>query len=314
MNTNFETEVLEAPAQGTEDWLAWRKQGITATEAASIMFPDRYSSPLKVYSEKLGITESDQSDPDGFMEWGHKIEDLLVSKFMSCHPDFTNCTQGRLYQRDWCKCSLDAQCYDAGGEACIIECKTGQSSSKWAPYPDKYYAQLQWQMYVTGIRKGYFAVLICGHDYFEREVEYNQAFVDKMLEKCKVVWDCILNKTPPAELGFFSADKEAIEAMAGLTGHTGKPEEIEPDLAEKYIKLKEAADRANAELDSVKNEIAFKMVDVSTLTLNGKAFSSWVERKGSMTIDKDKLKSKYPDAYNACSKTGAGCRYVRCST
>lgn len=314
MNTNFETEVLEAPAQGTEGWLAWRKQGITATEAASIMFPDRYSSPLKVYSEKLGITESDQSDPDGFMEWGHKIEDLLVSKFMSCHTDFTNCTQGRLYQRDWCKCSLDAQCYDAGGDSCIIECKTGQSSSKWAPYPDKYYAQIQWQMYVTGIRKGYFAVLISGHNYFEREVEYNQAFVDKMLEKCKIVWDCILNKTPPAELGFFSVDKEVIDAMAGLTGHTGEPEEIALELAETYVKLKEAADRANAELDSVKNEIAFKMVDVSKLTLNGKVFSSWIERKGSMTVDKDKLQSKYPEAYNACSKMGAGSRYVRYST
>ncbi|MDY6284596.1 MAG: YqaJ viral recombinase family protein [Fibrobacter sp.] len=108
MIIEFETEVFDAPEQGTDKWLEWRKQGITATEAASIMFPDQHSSPLKVYTTKLGLTVSDQSDPEGYMEWDHRIEGLLVAKFMEQHPDFHGCSQGRLYQRDWCKCSLDA--------------------------------------------------------------------------------------------------------------------------------------------------------------------------------------------------------------
>ena len=55
----FTTEVLNAPAQGTDAWLEWRKQGITATEAGVIMHPSYGRSALTVYTDKLGITTPD---------------------------------------------------------------------------------------------------------------------------------------------------------------------------------------------------------------------------------------------------------------
>lgn len=311
MITEFETEVVDAPEQGTDKWLEWRKQGITATEAASIMFPDQHSSPLKVYTTKLGLTVSDQSDPEGYMEWGHRIEDLLVKKFMEKHPDFHSCSQGRLYQRDWCKCSLDAQCYDGDGNPVIIECKTGQNEAKWNPIPDRYYAQVQWQMYVTGIRTAYFSVLIRGHLWFEKVVAYNPVFVEKMKEKCAKVWDCILAKRPPATLGIFATDKDAIAAMAGETGHTGEPQEVDEETVTTYAKLKEAADKAAEEFEAFKNTLGFKMVDASKLTYKGRVFATWIERKGSVSVDKAKLESKFPDVYKQCLKQGMGSRYVK---
>ena len=54
------------------------------------------------------------------------------------------------------------------------------------------------------------------------------------------------------------------------------------------------------------------MVDAQRLYRpDGRTFASWVERKGSVSVDKDKLKLKYPDIYNECLKTGAGSRYVK---
>lgn len=309
---DFKFEVADAPEQGTDKWLAWRKQGITATEAASIMFPDSHSSPMTVYSEKLGLTQHDQSDPDGFMEWGHRIEDLLVAKFMERHEKFSHCTQGRLYQRDWCKCSLDAQCFDEHGEPVIIECKTGQNAAKWNPIPDRYMAQVQWQMYVTGIRKAYFSVLICGHQWFEKQVDFNPLFVEKMLARCFQVWDCIQLKTPPARLGFSSADKQAIAAMAGESGHAQPPEKVDEDTVAKFKRLKEAADKATEEFEAFKNSLAFKMVDHSRLVReDGRSFATWVERKGSVSVNKEYLQMKYPDIYKECLKTGAPTRYVK---
>lgn len=310
-DVDFKYEVKDAPEQGTDKWLAWRKQGITATEAASIMFPDSHSSPLNVYTDKLGLTTKDQSDPDGYMEWGHLIEDLLVRKFMKMHPTFQHVTQGRLYQDGWAKCSLDAQCYDEEGRPCIIECKTGQNEAKWNPIPDRYYAQVQWQMYVTGIRKAYFSVLIRGHLWFEKCVEYNPVFVEKMKEKCETVWDCILAKRPPATLGIFATDKAAIAAMAGETGHTGEPQEVDEDTVTTYAKLKEAAEKASEEFEAFKNTLGFKMVDASKLTYKGRVFATWVERKGSISVDKAKLESKFPDVYKQCLKQGMGSRYVK---
>lgn len=310
-NNEFKYEVKDAPYQGTDKWLEWRKQGITATEAASIMFPDSHSSPITVYSNKLGLVKSDQSDPDGYMEWGHRIEDLLVQKFMEVHNFFSLPTKGRLYQRDWAKCSLDAQCFDDNGNPVIIECKTGQNESKWNPIPDRYYAQVQWQMYVTGIRKAYFSVLIRGHHWFEKEVDFNPAFVAKMRDKCFYVWDCIQNKTAPARLGINAADKEAIAAMAGETGHTGAPEEVDEDTVATYARLQEAYKKAEEEFTAFKNTLGFRMVDASRLLYKGRTFATWVERKGSISVDKLKLQNKYPEIYKECLKEGMPTRYVK---
>jgi putative phage-type endonuclease len=307
----FRFEVKDAPEQGTDKWLEWRKQGITATEAASIMYPSKWGSPLSIYTDKLGLTQKSQDDSDGFMEWGHRIEDLLVNKFMEQHKGFTVCTQGRLYQRDWAKCSLDAQCFDENGVPVIIECKTGQHEEKWDPIPDRYYAQVQWQMYVTGIRKAYFSVLIQGHIWFEREVEYCPEYVKQLKEKCFYVWDCIQRKQAPATLGDFESDKTAIAALAGESGHNGEPVDVDTDTVGKYIALKEAYEKAEKEFNDFKNSLAFKMVDHSKLLCEGKTFASWVERKGAVSIDKNLLKEKYPAIYDECLKQGAPTRYIR---
>lgn len=310
-DADFKYEVKDAPEQGSDKWLEWRKQGITATEAATIMYPSKYGSPLSVYTDKHGLTEKSQEDTDGFMEWGHRIEDLLVDKFMEQHAGFSCCTQGRLYQRGWAKCSLDAQCFDENGTPVIIECKTGQHEEKWDPIPERYYAQVQWQMYVTGIRKAYFSVLIQGHIWFEREVEYCPDYVAKLKEKCFYVWDCIQRKEPPAILGNWEADKTAISALVGEAGHDGEPLELGPETAGKYYALKEAYEKAEREFMDFKNELSMMLKDHSRGMCDGERFASWVERKGSMTVDKDYLMNNYPEIYKECLRQGKGGRYLK---
>lgn len=310
-DTQFKYEVKDAPEQGTDKWLEWRKQGITATEAATIMNPSNWGSPLSVYTDKLGLTPRDQSDDEGFMEWGHRIEDLLVQKFMEVHPKFKDCTQGRLYQRGWCKCSLDAQCWTEDGTPVIIECKTGQHVEKWNPIPPRYYAQVQWQMYVTGIRKAYFSVLICGHEWFEREVEFDADFVSRMLDRCFYVWDCIQLRNPPTRLSDFTSDGKAIAALAGEEGMDGEPVEFSEQEAGRYLALKEAYEKAEAEFKGFKNEIALRMVGCKSAKCDGKSFASWVERKGSTSIDKELLKKLYPEVYDAVKTEGLPTRYLR---
>lgn len=308
----FRYEVQDAPAQGSDAWLAWRKNGITATEAAAIVFPDQYGSPLKVYTDKLGLTQNDQSDENGFFEWGHIIEDDLVRKFAVAHPEAREITQGRLYQRMWAKCSLDAQCF-IGDTPVIIECKTSQSLSKWSPYPDRYFAQVQWQMYVTGIRKAIIVALVSenGWHYIEREVEYSPKFVEEMLWKCYNIHECVLKKTPPATLGDFTPDKKAISALAGDSGHSGENVTTDKATYEKYMELKEKADKATQEFEDFKNSLSYQMIDAPRMTCEGKTFCSWVERKGSTKIDSKKLKELYPEAYEACSSEGLPSRYLK---
>ena len=52
-------------------------------------------------------------------------------------------------------------------------------------------------MHVTGIKKVYFAVLIHGHDYFEREIEYDEGYCKEMEQKCQALWNAVCTKVPP---------------------------------------------------------------------------------------------------------------------
>ena len=313
----FEYEVPNAPAQGSHEWLAWRSEGITATEAAVIMFPDQYKSALTVYNQKVGIAPpEDQSDPDGFFEWGHILEDDLVQKFKAEHPEFAGTvTQGRLYQRGWAKCSLDAQCVLADGTPCIIECKSSQSASKWNPYPEKYFAQVQWQMYVTGIRKAIIIAVICegGYHYIEREVEYSPKFVEEMLYKCLDIHRCVLDRKVPeiSVLGNPESDKKAIEQLAGDSEKDEPDATITREEYEEYERLKEASDEATEAFENFKNRLAYKMMNSKRTTCEGRKFMTWVERKGSMKVDAAKLKEFYPEVYDAVTSEGLPSRYIK---
>lgn len=315
--SNFEYEVPNAPVQGSPEWLRWRSEGITATEAAVIMFPDQYKSALTVYNQKVGIAPpDDQSDPDGFFEWGHILEDDLVRKFKTLHPELAGTvTQGRLYQRNWAKCSLDAQCVLADGTPCIIECKSSQSASKWNPYPEKYFAQVQWQMYVTGIRKAIIIAVICegGYHYIEREVEYSPKFVEEMLYKCLDIYRCVQFKKVPeiSVLGNPESDKKAIAQLAGESEKDEPDATITREEYNEYERLKEAADKATEAFENFKNKLAYKMMNSKRTTCEGKKFASWVERKGGMKVDAAKLKEFYPEVYDAVTSEGLPSRYIK---
>ena len=153
-----------------------------------------------------------------------------------------------------------------------------------------------------------------GHQWFEREVLYSPIYVEKMLEKCKHVWDCIQNRTPPAELSDFESDKEAIAALAGESEHSGKPVDVTLEEVEEYQRLKQAYEQAENEFQTFKNAMAYRMVDAPKLTHDGATFASWVNKKGSDSIDKVKLMNKHPDAYQDCLKKGKDTRYVRFAT
>lgn len=311
---HFTFEVKDAPKQGSDEWLAWRKDGITATEAATLMFPDQYSTPMKVYTDKLGITQNDQSDPDGFFEWGHILEDDLVRKFKSVHPELADSvTQGRLYQRGFAKCSLDAQCVK-DGKPVIIECKSSQSMSKWNPIPDRYFAQVQWQMFVTGVHSAIIIAVICegGYHYIEREVQYSEAFVKQMVEKAQELYNHIQEKTPPAmTLGGLEPDKKAVAALHGEVDELKEDTEVTREEIEEYYRLKAVFEKAQEDFEECKNRLGMKMMDSRRATCEGKTFASWVERKGSVSVDAKKLKEFFPEAYDACKKEGLPSRYVK---
>lgn len=313
-------EVHTEIKQGSPEWFAWRQGGIGATDAAAIFGKSKYGTALSVYSKKLGLDKR-EFEKTAVQEWGNRIETLLIDKFMEEHANACNLRRGGLFMSDWKRCSLDGSCdlVDTSNhiglhERVIIECKTARSADEWNPVPDGYYAQVQWQMHVTGMHRAFFSVLVAGYDWFEREVTRDDMYIAQLDAACTELWDRIQRHDPPKPMHVLAdIDGTALSQIA--TGKPSKepeaPVQLTRDEVAKYYLLKDRMDKADAAFKDYKSDLQFKMTGGSSLEYDGHCFARYISRGGSETIDKRLLKAKYPEAYAACVHRGGTVTYPR---
>lgn len=142
-------EIIEL-IQGTREWLAWRRTGIGASDAPTIMGENPWKDPHQLLREKRGVPrEGGQNEA---MRRGTRLE----PEARKCYENRVGfsvspvCLQSTLHQ--WLRASLDG--LSSGGSS-VVEIKCGESvyrktaSSRRAP--TYYYGQLQHILAVTGL-------------------------------------------------------------------------------------------------------------------------------------------------------------------
>ena len=68
-----------------DDWLQWRRKGLGGSDSAVALGIHPYKSPLDLYIDKIkGI---DKPVENSAVEWGHKLETLVVAKIQELHPE-----------------------------------------------------------------------------------------------------------------------------------------------------------------------------------------------------------------------------------
>ena len=292
--------------QGTQEWLNWRLDGITATEASAAMGVSKWSTPLDVYDQKLNPKPHEQSK---YEEWGTLLEDTIkFGKFAKEHPEF-EVRQGECYEDEWRKCSLDGELWRDGKCEAILEIKTGRDADAWAPVPEYYLAQVQWQMHVTGIKRVYFAVLINGCDYIERIVDYDPIYAEEMETACAKLWQYICTKTPPpatnADIDQNIVNKQVLESK-----EDGRVELTDDEVAE-FALIREKYQFYEDKFKAVKLKLSEKFKLGKRLFYKDRVFGTFITMAGRQTVDLKLLKSKYPDVYKDVMKTGAPVSYPK---
>lgn len=169
------TELI--PTASEAEWLAARRQGITASEIPIIMGLAPWSSPYALYHQKLGILPGDDDSP--MMERGRVLEPYIAEKFAAAHPEFITDGTGReLYRhgdRAWQMATPDrlVSTYEIEWETngtiplevvALAEFKTASSWDEWGEpgtdeIPVHYRCQVLWQMDVMGVHVAYVTVL-----------------------------------------------------------------------------------------------------------------------------------------------------------
>lgn len=224
--------------QGSQAWHEWRKQGIGASEMAAIMGLSPYSTPMKVWKEKLGLAEAFEGN--FATERGSELEAKARARYelksmndfppaLAVHPKY-----------EFLRASLDGISDD---KKTILEIKVPgketHENAKLGIVPDHYMIQIQMQLLVTGADECHFFT------YSDKDDSDALVIVQPILDiqamiviEAEKFWNLVKNKIPPP-----LTDKDEKEFTSGFVFNLCKSLETSSDKMNK-----KAADEIKAQI------------------------------------------------------------------
>jgi putative phage-type endonuclease len=200
-----------------EDWLAVRKQGIGASDAAAAVGLSPYQSTLELWMIKTGrdgdMPKVDPNDESSPMYWGTILEPIVAQHYSKRTGNKVRRINSVLQHPDsdkhWMLANLD---YTVVGsdEVQILECKTaGEWGAKlWRDgVPEYVQCQVQHQLAVTGKLAADVCVLICGQEIRIHRIERDDELIARLIELERQFWHYVETDTPPPADGSKSAGK-----------------------------------------------------------------------------------------------------------
>ena len=265
------TDVI-SPTIDRDAWLAERRNGLGASEAAAALGIDAYRSPLELWALKTGRIAP--SEPSEAMRLGLLLEPVLAglyegrgSQRIERQQEFRRHPDLPLFA------TLDA----VNSDGVIVEFKTiserraskelGADGSD--EVPESWVVQAHQQMLVAGPEHDQvdFAVLVGGQHYREFSVCRSARLLDVMVPKLLGFWECVRSETPPP---FMNADPAVLAAIYAPTG-----EEIEGDddlraLVDHYEKLGHDLKASGEARDHLKAELLARLQGRNAILPDGR--------------------------------------------
>jgi putative phage-type endonuclease len=188
MNTNcFEIIKLH---QGTDEWKEWRRNGIGASDAPTIMGENPYKNinqlviekrdPFKKSYENYSMALGNQLEPEARKRY-------IAKKGITVEPV---CLQSSIH--NWLRASLDG--FNLQSKT-VVEIKCGESvyrktlATKYVP--QYYYGQLQHILAITGFEDLDFFCYLPNRPELLLNVKRNNVYIERMLKKEYDFWENI---------------------------------------------------------------------------------------------------------------------------
>lgn len=179
--------------QGTDEWLRYRKDKITATDAPVIMGESPWKSKAQLYIEKTSL-ETPPLVRTARMQRGLDLEPVARQLFMiQHHIEVEPC----VIVKDYRMASLDG--LDRSGKIALeVKCvnERDHERAKQGYIPHHYIAQLQHQIYVGDLNR----VCYYSFDGFEGvlvNVYPDYEYIEKMLSEEKEFYMAVVSRQPP---------------------------------------------------------------------------------------------------------------------
>jgi putative phage-type endonuclease len=166
--------------QGTQEWLQWRRSGIGASDAPTIMNENRFKSPEKLLYEKMNNIDVEKNEK---MRIGTELEPEARSIYEKTRKRAVKPICIQSIASPWLIASLDGMSDDF---KYVVEIKCGKSAYYKAccgSVPDYYYGQLQHQLMITGLNEIDYWCYWPGEKGILQKVSRDTLYIDKLFSK-----------------------------------------------------------------------------------------------------------------------------------
>lgn len=185
--TAISADLVGSFEHGSPEWHAARATGIGGSEVGTICGFNKWESPYTLWAKKTGRIASAIPQSEA-MEWGNRLEPVIVEKFADEHPELDVVINAGTWShpaRPWQIANPDAlfrhRDEDWWG---VVEVKTAQFEDDWAEGVPRYYeTQVQWYLQTLGLANAYVVALFHGNRYREFWVESSVIAQDYALEQ-----------------------------------------------------------------------------------------------------------------------------------
>jgi len=189
---------MSTDSQAEAQWLEDRKKGIGGSDAPRVLL-----KPYPLWAEKAGLIEPDDLSDLEWVEWGHRLEDVILEAYAEksgrsvmraplfeslVHPDYP-----------WMRCTPDAM-QDFEGRRGIVQVKTTGAwfAADWKDEPPlSYQVQIMHEMEVTQVSWGTLLVLIGGQKLRWFDLERNDKFITALVREEQDFWRRVVENDPP---------------------------------------------------------------------------------------------------------------------
>jgi putative phage-type endonuclease len=246
-----------------EQWLIWRREHVTASDAAAILGENDRRGPLAVYLEKTGLASGPEETV--LMRHGRRMESVIADWYAEekqrplidlgpltvvQHPDLA-----------WLGATLDRMHEDAALGPLEAKAVGGGQVSRWKDdeAPDEYRIQLQIQMACTGAQMGVLAAVLYGVQLAVREEQRHEGFLRAVLPRLEEFQWRVLNKRPP-EADATDGTKEALaKAFPNTDGSVVRLDEDALDIADAMAAARVEEKRYKEAAEECRNRLVQRM-------------------------------------------------------
>jgi len=191
--------------QRSPEWLRWRAQGITASEAAVVLGRSPYKTPWRLWAERTGLAREADLSANPHVQRGVAQEDWARKAFEERHGTLLLPLCGESEEHPVLRASFDGIADDGSpvelkvpAEHTFAEVAARKTQ---APAFRLYWPQVQHQLFVADAERGWLMFYGGPERLLEFPVERDEAFLgEKLVPGCLQFWEAIAkHKEPPRD-------------------------------------------------------------------------------------------------------------------